>query len=66
MTNLYERIKKQSEKSALDWLESSARVLYEAPIDQSKIAEGLRERIRLAYLSGYIAGAKTENLEAQK
>ena len=47
--------------AADQWLESSARVLYEMPIDQRRLAEGLRNRLREAYLAGYQDGRKRDD-----
>lgn len=46
--------------AADQWLESSARVLYEAPLDPTRAIDGLRKRLREAYLAGFVDGRKRD------
>ena len=48
--------------AADQWLESAARVLYEAPLrsDEPARTTGLRARLREAYMAGYSDGRKRD------
>lgn len=63
MTNHPNRNWRSRMTSACDqWLSSSARVLYEMSLrhDEPGRTDGLRERIRTAYLAGYQDGRKAD------
>lgn len=62
MTNHPNRNWRQRMQAAADqWLETSAgKVLAEVPIDPRRLVEGLRNRLRQAYLAGYQDGRKRD------